>query len=69
MCDISTLYISQGIAQGIAQGMVQGVAKGALEEKIKTIIKLFKKGMPVADIADTVELTISETEKIIKENT
>lgn len=60
MCDISTLYISQGIAQG--------VAKGALEEKIKTIIKLFKKGMPVADIADTVELTISETEKIIKEN-
>ena len=60
MCDISTLYISQGIAQG--------VAKGALEEKIKTIIKLFKKGMPVEDIADTVELTISETEKIIKEN-
>ncbi len=76
MCDISTLYISQGVAQGIAQGiaqgmaqgMAQGVAKGALEEKIKTIIKLFKKGMPVADIADTVELTISETEKIIKEN-
>lgn len=32
------------------------------------IIKLFKKGMPVEDIADTVELTISETEKIIKEN-
>ena len=68
MCDISTLYISQGLAQGIAQGMAQGVAKGALEEKIKTIIKLFKKGMPVEDIADTVELTISETEKIIKEN-
>ena len=76
MCDISTLYISQGIAQGMAQGMAQGIAQGmekgktqgALEEKIKTIIKLFKKGMPVEDIADTVELTISETEKIIKEN-
>ena len=77
MCDISTLYISQGVAQGIAQGMAQGiaqgiaqgVAKGALEEKIKMILKLFKKGMSVADIADTAELTISETEKIIKENT
>ena len=73
MCDISTLYISQGIAQGIAQGVAQGIAQGktqgALEEKIKMILKLFKKGMSVADIADTAELTISETEKIIKENT
>ena len=61
--------IDIGINKGIDIGINKGKAEGAFEVTVKMIIKLFKKGMSVADIADAVELSVSETEKIIKENT
>ena len=69
MCNISSLYLNRGIDIGITKGITKGRAEGAFEVTVKMIIKLFKKGMSVADIADAVELSVSETEKIIKENT
>lgn len=73
MCNISSLYLNRGIDIGINKGIDIGInkgkAEGAFEVTVKMIIKLFKKGMSVADIADAVELSVSETEKIINENT
>ena len=57
MCNISTMYVNRGIN------------KGALEKSIKMILSLFKQNVPVEIIANAADLSVEETEKIIKENT
>ncbi|MBP0964368.1 MAG: hypothetical protein J5999_03635 [Oscillospiraceae bacterium] len=64
MCDMSSLYISQGKAEGIAQGKAEGI----LEATIKIIRNLYEQKIPIEIIATAAGLTIPETEKFIKEN-
>ncbi len=85
MCNISSLYlkrgeergeakgIKKGRAQGIEEGRVQGIEEGRVQGSFttnkKVVMNLFKKKHSLEDIAETVELSVEEVEKIIKENT
>ena len=52
MCDMSSLYISQGI----------------LEATIKLSCSMYEQNIPIEVIAKAAGLTIPETEKLINEN-
>lgn len=52
MCDMSSLYYSQGV----------------LKTKTEVVRRLYEKNFPIDEIAEIVDLTIPETEKLIKEN-
>jgi len=81
MCNISSLYIKRGeergeargikkgIEKGIAQGIEKGIAQGSFNTNKKVVMNLYKKKLSLEDIAEAVELSVEETEKIIKENT
>ena len=56
MCDMSSLYISQGKAEGF------------LEATIEFVRSMYEQNIPIDVIAKTAKLTIPETEKLIKEN-
>ncbi len=60
MCNISSLYLKRGEERG--------EARGSFNTNKKVVMNLFKKKHTLEDIAETVELSVEEVEKIIKEN-
>lgn len=52
MCDMSSFFISQGV----------------LKTKTEVARRLYEKKFPINEIAEIVDLTVPETEKLIKEN-
>ena len=57
--------MAKGMEQGMAKGMEQGIEQGKLEEKKKSIQKLYSIGMTVEEIADFVELSVEQVQTII----
>ncbi len=76
MCNISSLYLkrgeergeARGVKKGRAQGIEEGRAQGSFTTNKKVVMNLFKKKHTLEDIAETVELSVEEVEKIIREN-
>ncbi len=68
MCNISSLYIRKGEIKGKIEGRIEGKIEGKFEAKKQMIINMFNLKIPVEVIAAAAEFTVSETEKIIKEN-
>ncbi len=68
MCNISSLYIRRGEIKGEIKGKIEGKIEGKAEAKKQMIINLFNQKVPVEVIAAAAELTVSEAEKIIREN-
>lgn len=68
MCNVSDLYWNGGVAEGMAKGMAKGISEGKIKAKIQMIINLFNNNIPVDIIAKSAELSVAETEKIIREN-
>ncbi len=68
MCNISSLYLKRGEERGEARGIKKGEARGSFNTNKKVIMNLYKKKHSLEDIAETVELSVEEVEKIIREN-
>ena len=49
----------RGIEQGIKQGIKQGIRQGEMNYAKKVVSRLNKKGLPIQDIADVVEMDIN----------
>lgn len=49
----------RGIEQGIKQGIKQGIRQGEMNYAKKVVFRLNKKGLPIQDIADVVEMDIN----------
>ncbi len=72
MCNISELYIQRGYEKGFKRGYEKGFKIGyeigVLRRKIILIVRMFEHDIPIDIIADAVEMTIEETQKLIEEN-
>ena len=60
------LGITQGRNEGIKLGITQGRSEGIWENKTQTVLKMFRRNMPVEDIADISELSVEEVNDILK---
>ena len=56
----------KGKVEGIELGITQGRSKGIWENKTQTVLKMFRRNMPVEDIADISELSVEEVKDILK---
>ena len=57
---------SEALAEGINLGITQGRNEGIWEAKTQTVLKMFRRNMPVEDIADISELSVEEVKDILK---
>ena len=56
----------KGKVEGIELGITQGRSEGIWENKTQTVLKMFRRNMPVEDIADISELSVEEVKDILK---
>ena len=54
------------LAEGWDKGKVEGIELGVMQNKTQTVLKLFRRNMPVEDIADISELSVEEVDDILK---
>ena len=62
--DRISLYAS-GHQEGLKEGIEKGIEKGSQTERISTIKKLTTKGMSAADIANLLDIPLTEVESMI----
>ena len=53
-------------AAALAQGLNEGINLGVMQNKTQTVLKMFRRDMPVEDIADISELSVEEVDDILK---
>ena len=56
----------EGIQVGIEQGLEQGLEQGKQDEKIETILAMYKKNLSVQLIAECTRSTIEEVNKVLE---
>ena len=54
------------LAEGWDKGKVEGIELGVMQNKTQTVLKMFRRNMPVEDIADISELSVEEVDDILK---
>ena len=54
------------LAEGWDKGKVEGIELGVMQNKTQTVLKMFRRNMPVEDIADISELSVEEVKDILK---
>ncbi|MBQ5732794.1 MAG: hypothetical protein IIV59_06570, partial [Selenomonadaceae bacterium] len=54
------------LAEGLDKGKVEGIELGVMQNKTQTVLKMFRRNMPVEDIADISELSIDKVKEILK---
>ncbi len=54
------------LAEGWDKGKVEGIELGVMQNKTQTVLKMFRRNMPVEDIADISELSIDKVKEILK---
>ena len=54
------------LAEGWDKGKVEGIELGVMQNKTQTVLKMFRRNMPVEDIADISELSVEEVNDILK---
>ena len=57
---------NEGIELGISRGRNEGIELGVMQNKTQTVLKMFRRNMPVEDIADISELSVEEVNDILK---
>jgi len=60
---IAAAYKEEGLQEGFEKGMAIGEKRRA-EDKVNTAKKLLERGMAVEDVADIIELSLAEVEKL-----
>ena len=58
--------VQAGIVQGIEEGLEQGLEQGKQDEKIETILAMYKKNLPAQLIAECTRSTIEEVNKVLE---
>ena len=53
-------------AEALAEGITQGRNEGIWENKTQTVLKMFRRNMPVEDIADISGCSVGEVNEILK---
>ena len=56
----------EGLDLGISRGRNEGIELGVMQNKTQTVLKMFRRNMPVEDIADISELSVEEVKDILK---
>ena len=54
------------LAEGWDKGKVEGIELGVMQNKTQTVLKMFRRNMPVEYIADISELSVEEVKDILK---
>ena len=60
--------VQAGIEQGLEKGLEQGLEQGKQSEKIKTILRMISKNVPIELIAEYTETSIQEIANLIEKN-
>jgi len=55
----------KGHKEGLEQGLEKGLEKGKEEKERAVILRAWKKGMPIEEIADLVEAPVAKVEGVI----
>ena len=58
--------VHAGIEQGLEKGLEQGLEQGKHDEKIETILAMYKKNLPAQLIAECTRSTIAEVNKVLE---
>ena len=58
--------VQAGIEQGIEKGLEQGLEQGKQSEKIKTILRMIAKNVPIELIAEYTDTSIQDLTKLMK---
>ena len=58
--------VQAGIEQGLEKGLEQGLEQGKHDEKIETILAMYKKNLPAQLIAECTRSTIDEVNKVLE---
>ena len=58
--------VQAGIEQGLEKGLEQGLEQGKHDEKIETILAMYKKNLPAQLIAECTRSTIAEVNKVLE---
>ncbi|MDY4884327.1 MAG: hypothetical protein SO129_08155, partial [Anaerovibrio sp.] len=64
--NIRAAALAEGRVEGLELGITQGRSEGIWENKTQTVLKMFRRNMPVEDIADISELSIDKVKEILK---
>ena len=56
----------EGVQAGIEQGLEKGLEQGKHDEKIETILAMYKKNLPAQLIAECTRSTITEVNKVLE---
>jgi len=66
MIDMNTIELARkyGFEDGVQQGLQQGIQKGRLEERVRTILNLKKKGMSIKNISEIIGLRPEDIERL-----
>ena len=64
--NIRAAALAEGRVEGLELGITQGRSEGIWENKTQTVLKMFRRNMPVEDIADISELSVEEIQEILK---
>ena len=64
--NIRAAALAEGRVEGLELGITQGRSEGIWENKTQTVLKMFRRNMPVEDIADISELSVEEVKDILK---
>ena len=54
------------LAEGWDKGKVEGIELGVMQNKTQTVLKMFRRNMPVEDIADISDLSVEQVNEILK---
>ena len=57
---------SAALAEGWDKGKVEGIELGVMQNKTQTVLKMFRRNMPVEDIADISDLSVEQVNEILK---
>ena len=58
--------VQAGIEQGLEKGLEQGLEQGKHDEKIETLLAMYKKNLPAQLIAECTRSTIDEVNKVLE---
>ena len=58
--------VQAGIEQGLEKGLEQGLEQGKQSEKIKTILRMIAKSVPIELIAEYTDTSIQDLTKLTK---
>ena len=64
--NIRAAALAEGRVEGLELGITQGRSEGIWENKTQTVLKMFRRNMPVEDIADICDLSVEEVNDILK---